>query len=106
LITALFQLLFLLIRLYVWALILAAVFSMLVSFGVLDSRNRLVWTVGDFLFRVTEPVLRPIRNRLPNLGGIDLSPLVVILGLEFLVQPLLRALYSGIAYGVWTPLFF
>jgi YggT family protein len=49
------------------------------SFNVLDGRNRIVWTIADFLYRVTEPALRPIRARLPNLGGIDLSPLVLLL---------------------------
>ncbi len=66
-ITALFQLFNAVIGLFIWALILAAVFSMLTAFGVLDTRNRLVWSIGDFLFRVTEPVLRPVRNVMPNL---------------------------------------
>ena len=77
--TAIFWLIDQVIGLYVWVLIIAAVFSMLTAFNVLDSRNRLVWTVGDFLWRVTEPVLRPIRRLLPDLGGIDISPLVLIL---------------------------
>ena len=105
-ITALFQLLDLILRLYVWALILAAVFSMLTSFNVLDTRNRLVWTIGDFLFRITDPVLRPIRNFLPNLGGIDLSPLIVIAIIEIAIRPILRGLYSGIVFGSWQPLIF
>ncbi|WP_191085950.1 YggT family protein [Roseococcus microcysteis] len=67
------------LNLFFWAVILAAVLSLLVGFGVLDTRNRLVWTLSDFFYRVTEPALRPVRNRLPNLGGIDLSPLVVLL---------------------------
>ncbi len=101
-ITGLFELIFLAIRLYVWALILAAVVSTLISFGVLDRRNRIVWTVGDFLYKVTDPVLRPIRNMLPNFGGIDLSPIVAILALEYLAVPLLRSLYLGITTGTWT----
>ena len=64
----------------IWAVILAALFSLLVGFNVLDTRNRAVWTIGDFFYRVTEPALRPIRNLLPNLGGVDLSPLVLLLG--------------------------
>ncbi|MCU0985325.1 MAG: YggT family protein [Acetobacteraceae bacterium] len=70
------------LNLYIWALIIAAILSILVAFGILDTRNRLVWAVGDFFERVTEPALRPIRNFLPNLGGIDLSPLVLILLLQ------------------------
>jgi YggT family protein len=76
---ALFWLIDQLIGLYVWALIIAAVFSLLVSFNVLDSRNRFVWTVGDFLYKVTEPALRPIRRFMPDLGGIDISPMILIL---------------------------
>ena len=72
------------ISLFVWALIIAAVLSTLLSFGVLDHRNRLVWTVVDFFERLTQPVLRPVRNMLPNFGGIDISPIVVILLLQAL----------------------
>ena len=76
---ALFWLIDQLIGLYVWALIIAAVFSLLVSFNVLDTRNRFVWTVGDFLYKITEPALRPLRRFLPNMGGIDISPMILIL---------------------------
>ncbi len=79
---ALFWLVDRLLSLYIWAVILAAVFSILTSFGVLDTRNRIVWTIGDFLYRITEPALRPIRNLLPNLGGIDISPMILILLLQ------------------------
>jgi YggT family protein len=79
---ALFWLIDRLISLYTWAVILAAVFSMLASFGVLDTRNRVVWTIGDFLYRITEPALRPIRNLLPNFGNIDISPVILILLLQ------------------------
>ncbi len=79
---ALFWLVDRLLSLYIWAVILAAVFSILTSFGVLDTRNRLVWTIGDFLYRITEPGLRPIRNLLPNFGGIDISPIILILLLQ------------------------
>jgi YggT family protein len=70
------------LSIYIWVLIVAAVFSILTAFSILDTRNRLVWTVGDFLWRVTEPALRPIRSVLPNLGGIDISPLILILLLQ------------------------
>ena len=81
---ALFWLIDRLLSLYIWAVILAAVFSVLTSFGVLDTRNRLVWTIGDFLYRITEPALRPIRNLLPYFGGIDVSPIILILLLQAL----------------------
>jgi YggT family protein len=65
--------------LFWWAVLLAAIVQTLMSFNVLVGRNRIVWTIADFLYRVTEPALRPIRNRMPNLGGVDLSPLVLLL---------------------------
>ena len=83
---------------YKWAVILAAVFSMLTSFGVLDTRNRAVWTIGDFLYRLTEPALRPIRNFLPNFGGLDLSPLVLLVILQ-VAQMLLERIYMAIVFG-------
>ena len=95
---ALFWLLDTVISLYVWALIISAVLSLLLAFNVLDSRNRFVWTVADFFYRVTEPVLRPIRRRLPNLGGVDLSPLVLILLLQAL-RILLAEIQAGLGLG-------
>jgi YggT family protein len=100
-INALFNLTFWFLRLYVWAIILGAVFSMLVGFGVLDTRNRLVWSIGDFLYRVTEPALRPIRRFLPVFGSIDLSPLVAIAVIELVVFPVLAAVQDGIVFGHW-----
>ena len=102
----LFQLIYYVIDLYKWAIILAAIFSMLTGFGVLDTRNRLVWTIGDFLYRVTEPVLRPVRNILPNFGGIDISPWIVVVVIQIVVLPLLFKLHAAITYGAWQPLVF
>ena len=87
---ALFWLIDRLLSLYIWAVILSAVFSMLVSFNVLDTRNRLVWTIGDFLYRVTDPALRPIRRILPNFGSIDISPVILIVLLEALKMLLVQ----------------
>jgi YggT family protein len=97
-ITILFNIADEVLSLYRWAVILAAVFSMLVSFGVLDTRNRLVWTIGDFLFRITEPALRRIRAFMPSFGNIDLSPLVLIFVI-YIAQMLLARLYAAIVYG-------
>ena len=74
----------LVLDLYIWLLIAAAVLSWLVAFNVVNARNQFVAMVGDFLFRITEPVLRPIRNMMPSLGGIDISPVILILFLLFL----------------------
>ncbi len=86
------------ISLYIWAIILAAVFSTLASFGVIDTRNRMVWTVMDFLDRVTAPVLNPIRRIIPYLGNIDISPLIAILLLGAL-QRLIAELYLRMMLG-------
>ena len=72
------------ITLYIWVLVLSAVLSWLVAFRVVNTQNRLVYAVMDFCYRVTEPALRPIRRVLPNLGGIDISPVILILVLMFL----------------------
>jgi len=79
-----------LIGLYIWLLIASAILSWLVAFNVVNTRNRFVYIVGDFLYRVTEPALRPIRRVLPNLGGLDISPVLLILLLLFLQNLLLR----------------
>ena len=71
---------------YIYIIIAAAILSWLVAFNVVNQRNQFVSTVGIFLYRVTEPVLRPIRNLLPDLGGIDISPIILIIGLMFLEQ--------------------
>ena len=102
-ITILYQIVNEILNLFKWAIILAAVFSMLVSFGVLDTRNRVVWTIGDFLYRVTEPALRPIRRLLPNLGGIDLSPLILLLLLQA-ARMILSSIYESVIYGSLRPL--
>lgn len=78
------------IRLYVWILILSALLSWLIAFNVVNTRNRFVYTVVDFLWRITEPALRPIRRFLPNLGGIDVSPVILILILMFVESVLAR----------------
>jgi YggT family protein len=74
------------IDLYIWLLIAAAVLSWLIAFNVVNTRNPIVANVGEFLYRITEPALRPIRNMLPNLGGIDVSPVILIILLLFLKQ--------------------
>ena len=97
-ITILFEIVNEILSLYKWAVILAAVFSMLVAFGVLDTRNRIVWMIGDFLYRITEPALRPIRNVLPSFGSIDISPIVLIF-LIYIAQMLLQRIYEAIVFG-------
>jgi YggT family protein len=73
-----------LLWLYILVLIISAVLSWLVAFNVVNTRNRAIYLVGDFCYRITEPALRPIRRVLPNLGGIDISPIILILLLQML----------------------
>ena len=72
------------ITLYIWVVIIGAVLSWLIAFDVVNRRNRAVYTITDSLYRLTEPALRPIRKVLPDLGGLDISPVILILGLIFL----------------------
>jgi len=81
-----------LLQTYMWILIAAVIMSWLVAFNVINTRNRVVYMIGDFLNRATEPALRPIRRVLPSLGGIDLSPMALIL-LIWLARMYLGMLY-------------
>ncbi len=101
-ITAIFELLNAIIGLIIWALVLSAIVQTLISFNILDTRNRLVYSIADFLYRVTEPMVRPIRNALPSFGNVDLSPLVLILALQYLARPLLATIYRGLVTGMWS----
>ena len=86
----------LILDLYIWLLIAAAVLSWLVAFNVINARNQFVAMVGDFLYRITEPVLRPLRNLLPNLGGLDLSPVIVILIIILIKDIIVRYIYPAV----------
>ena len=74
----------LVIDLYIWVVIAGAILSWLIAFNVVNTQNRFVYSVADMLYRITEPALRPIRSVLPNLGGIDISPVILILFLLFI----------------------
>jgi YggT family protein len=77
-------------------LIAAAILSWLVAFNVVNTRNHFVASIGEFLFRITEPALRPIRNILPNLGGIDISPVILILIIFFIQNVIMRYIYPNV----------
>jgi YggT family protein len=81
------------IDLITWVVIASAIMSWLVAFGVVNMRNQFIRMVVETLYRLTEPLLRPIRRLLPNLGGVDISPVILLLGL-FFVREALR-------YYVW-----
>ncbi|HEY0833962.1 YggT family protein [Azospirillum sp.] len=90
LIVTLFELLYIILDLFKWVLLIGIVISWLIAFNVINTRNRFVYMVMDFFERVTEPVLRPIRNVMPNLGGIDISPIIALLGVWFLQSLIVR----------------
>ena len=93
------------LNLYMWLLIASAIVSWLVAFNVINTRNRFVYAIGDFLYRVTEPALRPIRRVLPSFGSIDLSPIALIF-LIYIAQMLLARIYAAIAFGNISGLLF
>ena len=83
---ALIQTILLALDIYWWLLIAAAIFSWLYAFNVINANNQVIATIGRSLYQLTEPIYRPIRRILPNFGGVDLSPLVVLVILFFLEQ--------------------
>lgn len=91
-----------LIEFYIWIIIASAVLSWLVAFDVVNMRNRFVFLFGDALNRLTEPAYRRIRRYLPDMGGIDLSPIVLIFGLMFL-RNLMRELLGPMALSGGLP---
>ena len=82
------------IEFYMWAVIIGVILSWLVAFNVINTSNRFVYMIGDFIHRITEPALAPIRRVLPHLGNIDVSPLVLILILYFLQDVLIQLAYK------------
>jgi len=89
------QLLDTIIGLYTIAVVISVVLTWLVQFNVVNTSNQLVYMVGDFLYRITEPVLKRIRAVIPPVGGMDLSPLILLLAL-FFIRSLIR---SNMIYG-------
>ncbi|MFN3685484.1 YggT family protein [Salinarimonas sp.] len=81
------------LQLYTWIIIASAIISWLVAFGVVNMRNDFVRAVYDFLHRVTEPALRPIRSIMPNLGGIDISPIILLLVIFFIQRVIAYYIY-------------
>jgi YggT family protein len=81
---------------YTWVVIAAVVMSWLVGFSVVNIRNDVVRTIWNMLGQLTEPLLAPIRRRLPFLGGIDLSPVVLILGIILVGQIIRHYIYPNV----------
>ena len=93
---ALLDVILIALQLYVWILIAAAVLSWLIAFNVVNTRNQVVATIATFLYQITEPALRPIRNMLPSLGGIDISPVILILIIFLIERIILYYIYPNV----------
>ena len=89
---ALIQTIVMALDLYWWVIIASAIFSWLYAFNVVNSRNQFVGSIGNMLYRLTEPALRPIRRFMPDLGGIDISPIILLLILFFIRQFILTTI--------------
>ncbi len=92
---AILQTLYYALSIYWWIVILAAVFSWLYAFNVINSRNQFVSSIGNALYQLTEPLFSRIRRFLPDLGGVDISPIIVLLAIFFARQLLIQAMYSA-----------
>jgi YggT family protein len=93
---AVLDIILLVLQIYIWLLIAAAVLSWLIAFNVVNTRNQVVASIAEFLYRITEPLLRPIRGLMPNLGGIDVSPVILILIILLLENVIVRYIYPNV----------
>ncbi|HEY4249594.1 MAG TPA: YggT family protein [Roseomonas sp.] len=98
---ALFYVLYALLDIAWWVVIVAVIVQLLLQFNVLDTRNRIIWQIADGLFRLTEPVFRRVRRLLPNMGGFDLSPLLVLIGITALGMLLGAVRRYLVTYGLY-----
>jgi YggT family protein len=93
---ALLDVILIALQLYTYLLIAAAVLSWLVAFDVVNRRNGIVASIWEFLYRITEPALRPIRNMMPNMGGIDISPIILILIIILIERVIIYYIYPNV----------
>ncbi|MBZ9736626.1 YggT family protein [Mesorhizobium sp. CA15] len=96
---ALIQTIVMALDIYWWIIIASAIFSWLYAFNVVNSRNQFVGSVGNMLYRLTDPALRPIRRFMPDLGGIDISPIILLLIIFFIRQFLVTTVWSWVVTG-------
>jgi YggT family protein len=94
---AVLEIILLVLDLYVWLLIASAILSWLIAFNVVNTRNQFVAAVAEFLYRITEPLLAPIRSFMPNFGGLDISPIILIL-IIYLIEKLI--VYNVMPYVI------
>ena len=93
---AILDIVMIVLELYIYLLIASAILSWLIAFNVVNTRNQFVAAVADFLYRITEPLLAPIRNFMPNLGGLDISPIILILIIVFIEKVIIYYIYPNV----------
>jgi len=93
---ALLDVLLVVLNLYIYVIIAAAILSWLVAFNVVNRYNEVVRAIWNFVTALTEPLLRPIRGMVPNLGGIDISPLILLLLIWFLEDIIEKYIYPNV----------
>src|SRR6267143_2405825 len=93
---AVLDIILIVLDLYVWLLIASAILSWLIAFNVVNTRNQFVAAVAEFLYRITEPVLAPIRSFIPAFGGLDISPIIVILIIMFIQRVITYYIYPSV----------
>ena len=84
------------LEMFSWMIIATAVLSWLIAFNVINMRNDFVRSVCQGLYRITEPVMRPLRRVLPYMGGVDLSPIVVLLAIMFIEKVIVYYIYPNV----------
>jgi YggT family protein len=84
------------LRIYLWIIIASAIFSWLYAFGVVNPRNQAVAMIGRALYQLTEPALRPIRRYVPTFGGLDISPVILILIIILIREIIWRYIYPNV----------
>ena len=93
---ALLDVILLALDLYTYVVIAAVILSWLIAFNVVNTRNQFVAAVAEFLYRITEPLLAPIRSFMPNLGGLDISPIILILIIMFIQRVITYYIYPNV----------
>jgi len=93
---AILDIVMIVLNLYIWLLIASAILSWLVAFNVVNTRNPFVSAVAEFLYRITEPLLAPIRRYVPSFGGIDISPVILILIILLIERVIQRYIYPNV----------
>ena len=93
---AILEIVMMLLDLYWWVLIVMIVLSWLISFNVINTRNQFVASVLQVVLALTEPLLRPIRRFVPNFGGLDLSPIILFIGIYFVQRVIVLYIYPNV----------